>query len=285
MNGTLDCLPCFIRQALEACRICTHDAQQQAKLMQAVSQQLAATDLSLTPPAVARDIHNLLKRSTGIADPYAQAKQQQNQLALALAPSLQQQIQASPSPLKMATALAIAGNVIDLGVKNNFHEDELMATIKQAVDKPLTGNYTAFETALKNARNILYLLDNAGEVVFDGLLMQQIGPHKITAVTRGAPILNDVTRDDVCALPSGIELIDNGSDIPGTWLQDCADEFIARFEAADMVIAKGQGNYETLSDTAREVFFLFKVKCPVVANLTNQPLGSHLMIHHTGEPS
>jgi hypothetical protein len=125
----------------------------------------------------------------------------------------------------------------------------------------------ALERAVADADSVLFLADNAGEIVLDRPLLELIGASKVTVGVRGSPTINDATVDD--ARESGLldrfSVIDNGADIPGTWLPLCSPEFVRHFEGADVVVAKGQGNYETLSDCSRRVFFLLRAKCPAVA--------------------
>ena len=130
--------------------------------------------------------------------------------------------------------------------------------------------------AAREARSILYLADNAGEIVFDRLLIEALGPGRVTVAVRGHPVINDATRDDAreAGLEGEVELIDNGSDGPGTILEDCSPAFRERFRAAGLIIAKGQGNAETLSGVPGRIFFLFKVKCAVMASRFGLPEGT-----------
>ncbi len=127
----------------------------------------------------------------------------------------------------------------------------------------------------------MYLADNAGEIAFDRLLIEQILPERVTVVVRGAPVINDATPID--ALTVGLDrvvaVIDNGSDAPGTILTDCNQELRDRFANADLIVAKGQGNFETLSNELGNIFFLFKVKCLVIADLVHQPIGTQMLVH------
>ena len=132
---------------------------------------------------------------------------------------------------------------------------------------------------IREAKDILYLGDNAGEIVFDRLFIEQLPYQKLTYVVRGEPIINDVTIEDarevdMCDL---VEVIDNGSDAPGTILDNCSHEFQKRFAYSDLIIAKGQGNYETLSDVDQRIFFLLQVKCPVIARDIGCEVGSFVV--------
>ncbi|MCT0202000.1 DUF89 family protein [Synechococcus sp. CS-603] len=117
-------------------------------------------------------------------------------------------------------------------------------------------------------------------MAFDRLLVEQLLPIRLTFVVRGAPVLNDATLADArtVGLDQIVEVMDNGSDAPGTILTECNQDLRDRFETADLIIAKGQGNFETLSDAPGNIFFLFKVKCLVIANLVNQPMGMQMLV-------
>ncbi|NLF92380.1 MAG: DUF89 family protein, partial [Oligosphaeraceae bacterium] len=274
MPVALDCLPCLLRQAISVVKKITGDSGRQAVLLQSLLQQASSLDLSLPPPEIARQMHQLLQQQTGEADLYREENRRQNAMALALYPEIHRRVQASEDPLELALRLAIAGNVIDCGVSDEISELEVAAALEKALREPIKGDLTAFRQAIHSARQILYLADNAGEIVFDRLLMEQIGFGKITLAVRGREILNDATRTDAEAagLDQLVTLIDNGSGVPGTLLADCSTGFRERFAAAELIISKGQGNFETLCGSSSKVFFLFKVKCEVIARRAGMPL-------------
>jgi uncharacterized protein with ATP-grasp and redox domains len=198
---------------------------------------------------------------------------------------LKSEIDASSDTLMTAVRLAIAGNILSLTASGNVTESDLQRSIKQGLTEPSFMEEAAFRQAVAKAKDILYLADNAGEIVFDRLLVEQLLPTPIKIAVRGAPVINDATRIDaeVSGLQEIAEVIDNGSDVPGTILTDCSDEFRRCFYGADLIIAKGQANFETLIDERRDIFFLFKVKCNVVATYIGLPVGTHVMIKNTRE--
>jgi len=179
----------------------------------------------------------------------------------------------------MATRLAIAGNVIDLGAKADLKEDDARTAVARSMEEPFHGDLDAFRRAVESAERILYLGDNAGEIVFDRLLIEQLSPRPVVFAVRGVPVINDATVHDAlqAGLQNLVEVIDNGSDAPGTVLADCSEEFRRRFHDADLIVSKGQGNFETLFGETAPIFFLFKVKCPVVALHTGLPVGTHVL--------
>ncbi len=249
------------------------------KLIRDVLRWLSEMDISLSPPALAQRIHRRLRELTGVEDPYRKEKDQHNQMALQLLPGLRAQVKSSNDPLMTAANLAVAGNIIDLGAKSGLNETEIHDAIRHAAGQPLEGDREHFRQQVARAKKILYLADNCGEIVFDTLLVEQLGPNRVTVAVRGMPIINDATLEDAvtAGLTKIVRVIGNGSDAPGTLLDDCSREFQTAFEASDLIVSKGQGNFETLSHCEKNIFFLFKAKCPVVAASVNLPIGTHVL--------
>jgi uncharacterized protein with ATP-grasp and redox domains len=285
MRTYFDCIPCFLRQTLDALRRVTGNEAVQKSVIRKVLRAAAEMDLSRSPPAMGQVIHRLIREATGNSDPYREVKERLNRLALSLYPGLRRRVEEAADHLEAAVRLSAAGNVIDLGVKSGIAEAEIAATIEESLDASLDGAAVKqLRRAADLAASILYIGDNAGEIVLDRLLVEQLGPSKITFAVRGSPVINDATVADAEA--SGMadlaEVIDSGSDAPGTILAECSDEFRRRFEQADLVLAKGQGNYETLSDAEKPIFFLLKAKCPVIARDIGCPAGSLVLTDKPG---
>ena len=286
MKTFLDCIPCFFRQALDTARLVTEDESIHEQIVRDTLDLTKGMNLHQSPPAMSRHIHRRIRELVENSDPYRHLKQRHNQLALELYDLLEPMVRNSGNPLEMAVRLAIAGNIIDLGVKTSLTENDIKGTIEQALHDPF--NYSAVEQLrvdADKAGNILYLLDNAGEIVFDRLLIEQLPTEKITAVVKGSPIINDALMEDADAvgLTKIVNVIDNGSDAPGTILDICSDTFRSCFKQVDLIIAKGQGNYETLSHIDKEIYFILKAKCPVVASDLNCPVGQMILIKKTGQ--
>lgn len=279
MHTALECIPCFARQALEAARFVTDDADIHDRLLRDVLRATAEMDLSQCPPVLAREIHQALRRMTGVADPYRAVKDRFNRMALDMLPEMAAMVAKAADPFGLAVRLAIAGNVIDLGANGGITEEEARRCIQGTLQEPFEGNIDALRRSVGEAQRILYLADNAGEIVLDRLLIEQLPIERVTVAVRGGPILNDATAQDAQAagLCDIVEIVDNGSHAPGTVLSDCSDKFRRRFAESDLIIAKGQGNFETLSDEPNNIFFLFKVKCPVIAGHVGLPLGTHVL--------
>lgn len=285
MKTSLDCIPCLLRQSLDAARLVSPDPSVHEQVIRDVLHWTGEMDLNQSPPAIAQRIHRRLRELTGVTDPYREAKEWQNRIAMELVLNFRAEVTSAKNPLLMAARLAIAGNVIDMGSNGNLTEADVRQSLSKALTEPFFGEEDRFQQAIAQAKSVLYLADNAGEIAFDQLLIEQIikqvSPERVTLVVRGAPVLNDATLIDVhtVGIDRIVEAINNGSDAPGTILNDCSEELRRRFAEADLIVAKGQGNFETLSNNPSNIFFLFKVKCTVIANLVNQPIGMQMLVH------
>ena len=291
MKTYLECIPCFFKQALEAARLSGATKRTQKRILDAVALSIPKFPLSSCPPEMARVIYGIVKRITGKDDPYAKIKEKSNKLALKIYPKLKEKIIHSRDRLLKAIELAIAGNIIDYGVKNSLNVkkelDKILNQENEAIRKEgkTIFNYMGFKRVLKNAKTILYLADNAGEVVFDRILIEEIKKmdknKDIIYTVKEKPVINDALAED--ALIAGISryarIVSSGLDTPGTVLSLCSREFLKTFKHADMIISKGQGNFEALSDSKRPLFFLFMAKCPVVAQDVGCKVGNIILLH------
>ena len=264
MKTFLDCFPCIMNQALRAGRIATNDEHKIKQLLDEIGASFKDLPLENTPVESGAIIYSKIHEITGVEDPYKKIKQESIRDALSLYPRLKEIVKKADNKLLMAIRMAIAGNIIDFGVNKKFNlvEDVMKITRQEFA----INDFIPFEKHLREADSILYIGDNAGESVFDKILIEELG-KPVTYVVREIPVINDVTIED--ALNSGLgdvaEIISSGTTAPGTILNLCNDSFIERFNQADMVISKGQGNYEGLSEVNRSVFFLLKAKCPIIA--------------------
>ncbi len=282
MRIYLDCIPCFIRQSLDASRHATNDERIHEKVVRRVIEYTSEVNMTDSPPMIGQKIHRLIRELTGENDPYWSVKRQFNNAALKKYSRMRHLILESEDPLETAIRLAIAGNIIDFGVKSDLKETELNETIEQCLCSTFSDQYLGdFRDSLDQSERILFLADNAGEIVFDRLLIEQLPVDKITVAVKGSPVINDATLEDAnhAGLSQIADLIDNGSDAPGTILEDCSHEFKTLFDNADMVIAKGQGNYETLSDVDKNLFFILKAKCPVISGNIGCKVGEMILLH------
>ncbi|OIO74784.1 MAG: hypothetical protein AUJ85_04775 [Elusimicrobia bacterium CG1_02_37_114] len=276
MKTYLDCIPCILRQALATARLSTNDEKIQEKILDQVMSFLInsarnnPSGETLTPPHIGRYVYRIIKEITGCEDPYRDVKIKYNQIALNMYSGLKDTVKDSPDPLSTAIRLAIAGNIIDFGASGG--QFDLDATLKEVLTREFAvHHYDLFCDSLSKTKTLLYLGDNAGEIVFDKILIEEIlKMHKLKVyyAVKSVPVINDVTIEDAneVEMNNVSEVITNGSDAPGTILDLCSREFLKIYNNADMIISKGQGNYETLSEeNKKNVFFLLKVKCALIA--------------------
>lgn len=267
MKTYIDCIPCFISQSLNAARLATSDEAIHEQVMRGVLSEVNGMDLSQPPPLMGQYIHRIIRQLTGDDDPYKRVKEQFNRFALALLPDLRKKVDESADPLETACRMAIAGNIIDYGVNTDLDKQTVLNTVSEAMSSPIFGDPEAFRRAVHAAKNILYLGDNTGEIVFDRLLIEQLSHRRVTYAVRGGPVINDATMADAeqTGMTDLVRVIDNGTDAPGTILSLCSEAFMSVYTDADLVVSKGQGNYETLSEADKQIFFLFKAKCRIAA--------------------
>lgn len=281
MKTYLECLPCIVRQALEAARHATEDETIHEEVLRRAVRAAADADLSKPTPVLIGLVHRAVRELTGNPDPYRSAKDLLNETAAKLYPRLREKIENAPDSLETALRFAGAGNVIDFVVSATVGPSEIDRAMADALSAPLRSGATSeFRDAVEAAERILYLGDNAGEILFDKLLIERLPLHKITFVVKGSPVVNDVTLRDAQSvnMSAMVEVIDNGSDLPGTVLSYCSESFLARFEDADLVISKGQGNYESLTEEDKDIFFIFKAKCEVMTLHLGCEIGTTVLL-------
>jgi damage-control phosphatase, subfamily I len=283
MKVFLECLPCLLRQVLDATKTATDDADLRNTIMTEALEMLRGYGSFPNAPTVARGMQRLIKAHTGNADPYAAIKQSDLALALRLLPDVRQQVESRDDSLYWALKAAATGNLLDCAAGTRFDAERFTAEFETLF---AVCDDAAFRERLQTAQTLLVIGDNAGETVFDGLLLSQFPHLRRTYAVRSAPAINDATAAD--ALASGLDayadILPTGCDAPGVLLSECSETFLERFYASDIVISKGQGNLETLSDCPREIFFLLKAKCPAVAGLLGVDLYAYVFRHREYRP-
>jgi uncharacterized protein with ATP-grasp and redox domains len=276
MPVSLDCVLCLTRQSLEAARFATPDEARHTAVLKAAFQLVQDIGFTEIPPVVAQQIQRIIRKETGNPDPYAEQKRVSNTLMLSVQDELRQRIRNAENPLHLAVQFAIAGNTIDYAVRGDWNKESIIQTFEAAVKEPINGSLEAFREALNRATNILYLLDNCGEIVCDQLfieeLLRQYPNVKITAVVRGLPVLNDAVMSDAkqIHLDKTVPVIDNGNDAVGTILEQSTENFQTALKNCGLILAKGLANYETLVEYDKQtlpmpIVYLFKAKCRFIA--------------------
>lgn len=275
MKIKIDCIPCLIEHAIHVAKMVTDDEMLRHVIVKKTLTDAGNMDLTLTPPEQARLIHQMIKAASGVNDPYQEVKDQSTEFALKLMPAVRDKIRNSANKFETIVRLVIAGNIIDYGIRD-FNLDNARKRIFEVFDMPIDFKaIDLLEKKMDEAKKIFYMADNCGEAVFDRLLIERYS-DKITLGVRGEPILNDITPREIKASELDIvPYVHTGDNTPGVSLQHSSKEFIDEMRSADLLISKGQGNYETLSDYDQPIFFLLRAKCQIVADLIgNAKLGS-----------
>jgi uncharacterized protein with ATP-grasp and redox domains len=278
----LACLPCFFGQLRRTLQYAGVNGTRGREIERRAASLIEQASLDEVPARTTTLLHRLLREETGL-DPYQRVKETYNRIALERLPALRRMAEQAPDRLEGAVRVAIAGNVIDFGI---YESVDLDRALEESFRLPLSESvYRAFARAVNGSRRILYLCDNAGEIVFDRVLIETLRAmgKELVAAVKGAPVINDAMLID--AMTAGIDecatLIDNGNDGIGTLLETCSPRFLDAYQSADLIISKGQANFETLVQTKDErIFFLFKVKCPVVAAFLHRPDGDIVLLRN-----
>ncbi len=285
MRSYLECIPCFFAQALRAGRMAGLSDEKIIEVFHELGRKLAQIKLSDSPPKTGKIVYGLVDKVSGKINPYAAVKAEHINLALKLLPELIDFAEKSSDKLDLALKISSAGNIIDLGALADV--GDIHQTLKNALQmEHKRWDLEPLREKLAEAHTALVLGDNAGETVFDKILLTvitRIYPQiKIYYSVRSAPIINDATYED--AVASGIgefaEIISTGSNAPGILLDEVSNEFYELFYKSDVIISKGQGNYETLNDIDREIFFLLTIKCDVVARHLHLPAGASVLLQN-----
>ena len=284
MRSYLDCIPCFFNQALRAGRMANLPDEEIIEILYRLGDNLRSIKLSDSPPKTGKFVYSLVNEISDIDDPYKDVKKQQNETAMSLLSELLEYVNSSKNKLDAALRVSSIGNIIDLGAPN------IGVNLEEFLHKALNiehklWDFKKFSEKIESAKSLLILGDNAGEIVFDKVLLKttkEIFPEiEITYAVRDAPVINDATAED--AISVGIDefarILSTGSDAPGILMDEVSKKFKLEFEKSDIIISKGQGNYETLDDVSRDIFFVLTVKCDVVSRHLNLPIGASVLYY------
>jgi len=265
----MECLPCLLNQGIRVARRYLENEEEQRTLLKSIIAEIAVMDNNVSAPYIAHKIQRALKEILENPDPYQKEKRYFNQEMLKLEGDFYALVESAVNPLDIALKLAAAGNIIDFGPGYDLSRDNVLKTIKESMEKDYSQEvFVSLVSALKDADKLLYLGDNAGEIVFDKIFIRTIKeyyPHlQLEFATRGKPIMNDVTEEDayLVGIDDYASIINNGTDIPGTILEHCSDSFVNVFNEADVIISKGQGNFESLYGNGyNNLYYIFLCKC------------------------
>ena len=277
MRAAPECYHCFFTQILKTGHMLSLSEEQILEAVSRFCRRLTETSRQATPAGIGRELYLILSELSGIADPYREIKEHCTRMALDVYPGLKDRVAGADDPLKEALRIAVAGNFIDFGTTEQV---DLKTGLEEELDLHFAiDHYVELRAGLEQARNILMLGDNAGETVFDRILIEELG-KPVRYVVREAPMINDAVRED--AVMAGIdgvaEIVSSGCVAPGTIREFCSEDFWRELNRAEIIISKGQGNFEGLSDEPLPIFFLLKAKCQAVAREIGVPKGSILLL-------
>ena len=280
MKTRADCFSCFMTQALRAGKMAGAPESARVKIMKETAALITRHSMDTPPPFLGGAVQEIVKKHSHNPDPYIKEKKKYNLVALKLYPGVKKEVLRAKDRLLAAIKVAITGNVIDFGSEWKF---DIHREIKNAFShKPAVFDYKQFKSALKTAKNILYLADNAGETVFDRVLIETIRELyqvEVVYAVKQKPILNDTLLADAvyAGLHKCSKIISSGASLPGTRPGAVTKEFLLKYNSADIIISKGMGNFELLDEERKPIFFMLKAKCPVVADELGTPLGSMVL--------
>lgn len=278
MKTHYDCVPCMLNGLINLFKQGIIEEKHHDSVIKESMKYYSTLDFSQSPLKVNRDLHSMVRKITGNADPYKPLKDKYNNKALNYSAKYEEVVKKSDNPFKTALKLAIAGNIIDFGPAHKFSVEETIERVLNSKFKNDDSDKLFKE--VQKAEKILYLLDNTGEIVFDGIFLNALNHPGITLAVRHSPILNDATLEDIefMGLDKKYNVITNGDNAPGTLLSHVSEEFLEIFNSADLIISKGQGNYEGLSAVKdKNIFFLLMAKCGIIADDLGVKLGDSVI--------
>lgn len=264
MKTYLDCVPCVMRQALEASRRATDDTDKQEEALRKVAKELSELRFDRTPLTLSHKALRIVRKVTGVEDPYEKLKKEFNRKAMDMYPSLKAKVSDSKESLLTATKLSIAGNVIDFGPGHEFKLEEV---VKDVLDQNFAINhFDRFKENLEEVEEIFYLADNSGEIVFDRILLEELKDKEVTFFVKSGPVLNDATAKDAkfVGIDKLAKIEEVGGEDDAAGLDKVTESFKDQLKDSELVISKGQANYEAFSNVEANIFYLLMVKCPLI---------------------
>lgn len=286
MQADLECYYCVMEKSEKILNQYQVEVPVKMQVMKRVFRVLAEAKEGESAPLLMSKVMALLEESVSIADAYELPKKKYNEVLLKKESQIRQNILETEDCLLAGLRYALIGNYIDFGAVDTVEEEKLNELLEKYEDIEIDNEeYQRLRTDLQKAKKLVYIADNAGEIVLDKVLiktMQQIYPSlQITVIVRGAPILNDATEEDAAAvgLYDNAEVIANGTSIPGTQLDQISLEAKKAILQADLCIAKGQGNFETLYGCGLNIYYLFLCKCKLFVKRFQVKQFANVLLH------
>jgi len=278
MKTHFDCIPCMLNGLINLFKQELIEEKYHKTVMKEVLSYYSNINYEESPLLTNRNLHRVIRKISNNPDPYKKLKDHMNKEAVKYCEKYKEFVLKSENPLDKALRIAVAGNIIDFGPGHSID-------IEKTIEKILNEDFAIDDSPelfndIKKAKNILYLADNTGEIVFDKLFLEIIGRADITFVVRNAPILNDATMEDVkfFGIDKLVKVMTNGDDAPGTLLDYTSPEFKELFDKADLIISKGQGNFEGLSEIkGKNIYFLLMIKCQIIAEDLGLKKGDYIV--------
>lgn len=277
MEVLIDCIPCHIRQAINASKNLLDDKKKINETIEKILKKASRFNSFDTNFHLYVQINDILKEVTGGKDPYKDQKKEFNSICMELEKELKARIERSDKPFETAARIALAGNVIDVMQRLDHGTESIRASIDQAFAQKMDKDcFVELEDAINNAKKILYIGDNAGEIVFDKIFIEFIIENGIADkdnfyfAVRGGPTVNDVTIEDAkyVGLDKTVKITDTGAELPFAYLPFCSESFNDMYKSSDLVISKGMGNFEGLmKEKGKDIFFLLKIKCSPIQKI------------------
>jgi len=286
MEIKYECLPCLTREVISLATRVTDDTTRQKEMITHGLDVIKSEGFKSSTPYITGLIYSNVKEVSGITDPFEEEKENFNKIAERLITelNLKEEILKSDNPLDTAVRLSIAGNIIDFSLGIKVEENGVRDSVEDSLKAHIYGSDTkVLADEINKAKNILIIGDNAGEIVFDKLVVELLPRDKVKYAVKGGPIVNDATMNDAIAVGMDklVTVIDSGAAFQGTILDTCSDSFIESFGEADLIISKGQANFETLGDVAhKNIFFLLRAKCKMIADEIGCNQGEFVILHN-----
>ena len=285
-----ECVKCLLSKQLDRC---PKDAplEKRVEYTQNILKIVANAPKHTSAPVLVRGMYDLQKDMFGIETDYKEIKSYFNQMMMRLETKLWDEIWQDEDPLRRAIQYAMIGNYIDFAALKDVDENALLKFLDKASEETVNEKeLVLLKEQIGKSQRLIYLLDNCGEIVTDKLLMRLIKKQNpqihIVAMVRGGQVMNDATYEDAAevSLEEIAEITDSGCNIAGTSLEEISDEAKCVIESADIIIAKGQGNFETLHQCGKNIFYIFMCKCEMFMKRFSLPRFTGVLVHEENIP-
>lgn len=282
MKAQDQCIPCLRRQAERTLSILSIEGREKKRILEIVEEYLTKAELSVSPMQIGIGMNKIIANESGVTDPYEAVKQKSNIKAEKMLEKVIKILAESNDELYAAIKASIAGNIVDYGISSNHN---LEHTLMEVMGKEaIINNYDILKQELEKAKKVTLLADNGGEIVFDLLLLEALEKkfnlEKVYLVVKKHPFINDVTSKDLKNLPvhnvKNIEIVEANNEN----FLDYIDSIRATLDQSDVIIAKGQGNFEIFYNNYKGIFFLFVIKCEVISNIVKKPIGEYVIMRN-----